>query len=289
MEEAMQVTFQRIAQQKEQKEQRDQRQTEPATPQKKRQSKKAALDSLRKGFDLTQNLLDSYTRLLPRILKGDSGAIDSFEKEFQEAIGLCPTTEDVFGMIGFRDGHFTEETDWDNMGTWLIHNRSQIQLSLDELQALATPKKKAGRPFGSKNKKRAVAEPDAEDPEEPDEDEAEEPPAKKQRTGKKTKSKNGKKEPEDEEEEKPVEQEDEEANRACSIPLIRKCEIVQKAKELMKTKSVTNVEKEVARLFPKEFATSRGKRGHKTGMLTKWIRTAFPLSLLLFSLHVTSS
>lgn len=61
-------------------------------------------------------------------------------------------------------------------------------------------------------------------------------------------------------------------NKSGSIPLIRKCEIVQHAKKLMETQSVKYVEQEIMRLYPKEFL-SASKRGYKSGLLAKWTRT----------------
>ena len=249
----------------------------PKTP------KKALLQNLENGLRMTQSLLDTYTKLLARILKGETAAIDAFEQKFAEVVRECPATEGVFHKVGFEDGKFREDTDWENMSQWLIQERDHIQQSVDELKQVPTPKRRGGRPFGSKNKvKVQVIEEQGEV-----EDFVEQPPAKKRRKAPKRKAEPVREEEEDKEEvgeeaggEPPPggeqdEAEDEKGNKTNSIPLMRKCEIVEHAKALLETNQTQNLEKEMAIQYPKELATS-GKHGFKSGLVGRWIRTASP-------------
>lgn len=241
------------------------------------QQRSTALSVLLKGLSQAQCMIDGYTKLLPRILSKQEGALEELEKVFGEAVEANPAFAEFLSPLGFEGGTLSATANWVELSEALVSNRNTLQQSIDELMAAPVAKKRVGRPFGSRKIKKS-------DPEVDDEADAVAPPQKKRkkRTKKGTPRIHGEEAetaPSGEKEEEPDDiapdseqkTEDPKSNKNPSLPLKRKCEIVEHAKRLLENESVYSVEKEMVKFFPQELGGD--ENSVKSGLLTKWIRT----------------
>lgn len=239
-----------------------------------------ALSVLLKGLSQAQHMIDGYTKLLPRILSREEGAREELEKVFQEAVDANPAFAEFLSPLGFEGGTLSATANWIELSEALVSNRNYVQKSVDELMAAPIAKKRVGRPFGSRKTKRN-------DPEGDDEAKSVAPAEKKRKTrtkaktegtegqqaGRKPSAEENVKEPDGIAPDADGKTEESKSNKNPSIPLKRKCEIVEHAKRLLENESVYSVEKEMVKFFPQELGGGGDESSVKSGLLTKWIRT----------------
>ena len=210
-------------------------------------------------------VLGAFSTFLPAILSGDTEARHECERTISELIKDVEPLKEYLSNAGFCNGQFVEHIDWSKFAPELGKARNIIQRSIDEMKLLPSPKRKRGRPVGSTNKKKDTDETHEEAVEQ------DEKPQKKPRNTKKKGPVEEDCPPEEPEDSEPVEEENTK-NKCGSIPLKRKCEIVEHALRLREAETVHHLEKEIMSLYKKEFySPETGK--WKSGLLYKWIRS----------------
>lgn len=234
-----------------------------------RRKKRQVVMKLEEALANTWTVSDAYMQHMPRILRGDPQAIASFAEACSAAAGQCEALATVLETNGSKNGVFEEDIDWEKFGQALVEIRIGGQTNLEEIKQLPAPKGRPGRPFGCQNQKKRnlSTEPTA------DEDGKRESQKRQRRTRKRKRQDDAVEEPPDHGD---GADEDEWNKRNASIPLKRKCEIVEFAKELQKSDRCFHIEKEVVAQFPKEFKSLESKKGgYKSGLLGKWMRPAW--------------
>lgn len=227
-------------------------------------------------------ILQVCTENLPGLIAKEDAAIEAMTSICVEAAKSSESMAEALSNLQFHGGKFAANVDWISFPSHFTKIGAGLAASIQELQQLSTPKKKPGRPFGALNQKRPQGDDD-------DQEFADEPKKKKRRQKSKAKEDGDVEQDEDQEQEKtkkrqrkrkPRGDDDDDAegsdesekqpNKSRSIPLYRKCQIVEHALQLKAEGTVYRVEKEIMALYSKEFSNADGKL--KTGLLSKWMR-----------------
>lgn len=170
--------------------------------------------------------------------------------------------------------------DFGSLGEGLEKMEKQRIAIAEDLQAAGPIRKMRGRPFGSKNVEKPVAQQTADGANTQDAQDGAETKATKNTKGTRRPTSSKKKpvpEAEVEMADPPestdpfAEDEEKKKNKSCTISLYSKCLVVETAKKLQREGNHVSIEKEVMSRFKKYFYSPETERW-KTGLLSKWTK-----------------
>ena len=212
-------------------------------------------------------ILEVCTANLSGLIAKEDAALETMTSICLEAAKSSESMAEALSNLRFQGGKFDADMDWISFPSHLTKVGAGLNLSVQELQELSTPKRKPGRPFGSCNQKH---------PQSDDEEIADEPKKKRRRNkGKedgdgdvetKPKKRTGKRKGDGDDDAEGSNDSEKQPNKSKSIPLYRKCQIVEHAQQLIQQGTVHHIEKEIMALYSKEFSGEGGKL--KTGLLS---------------------
>lgn len=184
--------------------------------------------------------------------------------------------EAIFEDLGFVKGNFPDQPDWALLGQNLSDAKKSLETSAEEFRHLGK-RKRAGRPFGSRNKLvdvddgfEALKENKKRSRSKKTGDEGADEATKKSKTKKSDSHEQAF--PQDPEHE--LDEEPKEPNKAGVISLYTKCQVVECAKRLREEGQTACIEKEVMTRFKQYFLSPKTERW-KTGLLHKWTQSLF--------------
>lgn len=232
--------------------------------------------SLQDIIEVTEQCMQSVFPLLAvDPVRAASQLVALLNQKVAENNELAGILED----LGFCHGSFGGQPDWSLLGKNLSECRKALEASVQETKTLGT-KRRAGRPFGSRNKAQEDAQGVDKDggnfvtPQKSKRKSSEE-----DTSGTKKRRSEKKKTPEEVESAYPqdpeheLQEEEAEPNRrgGMILSLYTKCQIVECAKKLCEERKTQGVEKEVMARFKQYFFSVKQNRW-KTGLLSKWTK-----------------
>ena len=223
-------------------------------------NKPGMMQTLDEAGEIVQDIYNFMLEELMDIVATDPhGAEKKLSTKLGQYAGSNQVVQNILALSNFKNGAFEGPVSWSSFGKQIREANETINSLKTEVRRLPNARG-AGRPFGTKNRKRAC-------------DATTAKASKKQRTKAEEKGKGDEDEeaePMDPDEPNEDASSNKTVNKSQSINLHTKCMIVEYALDAQEKGEVASVEKRVMEKFKKYFYSVEKNR-FKTGLLSKWV------------------
>ncbi|CAK8990409.1 unnamed protein product, partial [Durusdinium trenchii] len=225
-------------------------------------NKPGMMQTLDEAGEIVQDIYNFMLEELMDIVATDPhGAEKKLSTKLGQYAGSNQVVQNILALSNFKNGAFEGPVSWSSFGKQIREANETINSLKTEVRRLPNARG-AGRPFGTKNRKRAC-------------DATTAKASKKQRTKAEEKGKGDEDEeaePMDPDEPNEDASSNKTVNKSQSINLHTKCMIVEYALDAQEKGEVASVEKHVMEKFKKYFYSVEKNR-FKTGLLSKWVES----------------